>query len=62
MSNFNPTEIQSNLSGVSYPATGTELADQAERNGANTSIVEQLRQLGDTSFDGPDDVMKSIGG
>lgn len=62
MSNFANSDIQSTISGASYPCTGRELAEQAERDGADTNVVNQLRQLGDTNFETSDDVMKSIGG
>ncbi len=56
----NPIDVQKHLKGVEYPATGDELAAEAEANGAPSGIVEQLRSLAG-ELDGPDDVMRQLG-
>jgi hypothetical protein len=56
------TEVQKALKGVSYPATSNQLAEQAEKNGASAEVVDALRDMGDETFDGPDQVMKGLKG
>ena len=57
---FNPVDVQKNLVGADYPASGEELASTAESNGAPGDLVEQLRSLGDEDFSGPDQVMAAL--
>ena len=59
---FQITEVQKALKGVDYPATKDELADQAERNGADRELVKALRSMSKSSFDGPNAVMKEFKG
>jgi Protein of unknown function (DUF2795) len=56
------TEVQKALKGVDYPATREELADHAERNGADRELVDALRGMGKDSFDGPNAVMQQLKG
>ena len=58
---FNPTDVQKNLKGMSYPASKDELLSTAEANGADDALLKQLRDLGQDQFDGPDDVMRALG-
>ena len=58
---MNPIEVQKNLKGAGYPASGDELAALAEDNGAPDELVEQLRRLEGRELDGPDDVMRALG-
>ena len=59
---MNPIEVQKNLKGVSYPASKDDLVQAAERNGAGAELVDQLRSLDADRFDGPNEVMKALGG
>jgi hypothetical protein len=59
---FQITEVQKALKGVDYPATREELAEHAERNGADRALVEALRTMGKKSFDGPSAVMQQLKG
>jgi hypothetical protein len=59
---FQITEVQKALKGVDYPASKEELADHAERNGGEPELVDALRYLGKSSFDGPNAVMKELKG
>jgi Protein of unknown function (DUF2795) len=59
---FQITEVQKALKGVDYPASNDELADHAERNGADRELVDRLRSMDKTSFDGPNAVMKELKG
>lgn len=56
----NPIEVQKHLKGADYPASGDELASTAESNDAPGDLVEQLRNLGDEEFSGPDKVMAAL--
>ncbi len=56
------TEVQKALKGVDYPASKDELASHAERNGADRELVEALRGMGKSSFDGPNAVMEALKG
>jgi hypothetical protein len=59
---FQITEVQKSLKGVDYPASKDELAATAERNGADRELVDALRNMGKSSFDGPNAVMKELKG
>ncbi len=57
---FNPVDVQKHLRGANYPANGKELASTAEGNDAPDGLVEQLRDLGNKQFSGPDKVMAAL--
>jgi hypothetical protein len=57
----NPIDVQKHLKGVDYPASRDELVETAERNGASPELVEALRDLPGSEYDGPDDVMEALG-
>jgi hypothetical protein len=59
---FQITEVQKSLKGVDYPASKDELAATAERNGADRELVDALRNMSKSSFDGPNAVMKELKG
>src|SRR5215213_9862849 len=59
---FQITEVQKALKGVNYPATNNELANHAEGNGADRELVDALRGMNKSSFDGPNAVMKELKG
>jgi Protein of unknown function (DUF2795) len=59
---FQITDVQKALKGVDYPASNEELADHAERNGAERELVNALRDMKKGSFDGPNAVMKELKG
>ncbi|HEU4580626.1 MAG TPA: DUF2795 domain-containing protein [Polyangiaceae bacterium] len=56
-----PSNVQSYLSGVSYPASKDDLLAAAKRNGASGEVLEILRGFEDSEFGGPQDVMKAYG-
>ena len=58
MSTFQVTEVQRNLKGVDYPASGDDLADAAASNGAPGDLVDLLRGI--DRADAPTDVMKAL--
>jgi hypothetical protein len=55
------TEVQKALKGANYPATGEQLAELAQGNGADDGLVEELRGIG-REVDGPNGVMKELKG
>ena len=59
---FQITEVQKALKGVDYPASKEDLARHAEGNGADRELVEALRAMDKSSFDGPNAVMKELKG
>jgi hypothetical protein len=59
---FQVTEVQKALKGVDYPCGPEDLARQAERNGADTQLVNALRGMNKQTFDGPNAVMHHLRG
>ena len=62
MATLDPIEMQKHLKGMDYPASRDDLVAKAEENGADASLLAQLRGTGNQQFTGPDDVMKALGG
>ena len=60
MAGFQVTEVQKALKGANYPMDGKQLAELAESNGADSSLVDALRGL--REVDGPNGVMKELKG
>lgn len=58
---FQVTEVQKSLKGFDYPGGPEDLASHAERNGADSQLVEALRNLKKDRFDGPNAVMSELG-
>jgi hypothetical protein len=56
-----PSNVQSYLKGVSYPATKDDLIKVAKGNKAPSEILQILRGLGDSQYGGPQEVMKAYG-
>jgi hypothetical protein len=56
-----PSNVQSYLAGVSYPATKKDLLATAKGNGAPGEVLEILQDFEDTEFGGPQEVMKAYG-
>lgn len=56
-----PSNVQSYLKGVSYPATKDDLLSAARENGAPREIIDLLEGFDDSEFGGPQDVMKAYG-
>lgn len=58
---YQVTEVQKSLSGFDYPGSPDDLAEHAQKNGADDSLVGTLRGLQKDSFDGPSAVMEALG-
>jgi hypothetical protein len=54
-----PSNVQTYLKGVSYPASKNDLIRTAKANGASPDVMGILNGLGDQEFGGPQDVMKA---
>lgn len=57
---FQVTEVQKALKGANYPMDGDQLADLAQRNGADDELVAALRGM--REVEGPNGVMKNLKG
>jgi Protein of unknown function (DUF2795) len=62
MATFQVTEVQKSLKGFDYPGSPEDLANHAERNGASSELVDALRGLNKSTFDGPNAVMSELKG
>jgi hypothetical protein len=60
MAQFQVTEVQNALKGAD-PVSGEQLAELAQRNGAEPELVDTLRGI-DREVDGPNGVMKELKG
>jgi hypothetical protein len=58
---FQVTEVQKCLSGFDYPGSADDLAEHAAKQGADENLVQALRGLDKSSFDGPSAVMQALG-
>lgn len=56
-----PSNVQSYLKGVHYPASKEDLLSTAKRNGAPNEIMEIIRRFHEERFGGPQEVMKAYG-
>ncbi|WP_029111730.1 DUF2795 domain-containing protein [Mycobacterium sp. URHB0044] len=56
----NPIDLQKSLSGANYPATKSDLLECAKSNGADQNLIEDLKQLPDEEYSGPDQVQKAM--
>ena len=57
----NPIQIQKYLKGVDYPASKSDLLENAERNGADKDTRTTLEQLPDEEYETPADVSQALG-
>jgi hypothetical protein len=60
MAGFQVTDVQKALKGAEYPMDGSALSDLADRNGADSDLVDALRGM--REVDGPNGVMKELKG
>ena len=58
---INPIEVQKALKGVDYPASVSDLVDNARKSGASNDVVSALEALGNSRFESPAEVNKAIG-
>jgi hypothetical protein len=58
---INPIQIQKFLKGVNYPASKSDLLENAEQQGADEDARTALEQLPDEEYESPADVSKALG-
>jgi hypothetical protein len=58
---INPIQIQKFLKGVNYPASKSDLLQNAEQQGADEDARTALEQLPDEEYESPADVSKALG-
>jgi hypothetical protein len=56
-----PSNVQSYLAGLSYPAKKQDLLATAKGNGAPGEVIEIIQDLDDEEYGGPQEVMKAYG-
>ena len=57
---FQVTDVQHALRGANYPMDGDQLVELAQRNGAESDLVDALRGM--REVEGPNGVMKELKG
>ncbi len=57
----NPIQIQKFLKGVDYPASKSDLLENAEGQGADEEVRATLEQLPDQEYETPADVSQALG-
>lgn len=56
-----PSNVQSYLAGVDYPASKDDLLSAAKKNGAPREIMQVIEGFERPEFGGPQEVMKEYG-
>lgn len=56
-----PSNVQSFLKGVAYPANKQELIKTARKNNAPPEVISILNDFPDDEYGGPQEVMKAYG-
>lgn len=60
MTNPNPAQLDRHVAGLDFPASRDDLVRQASEQGAHEQVVNTLRKLPDTDYDGPDAVSNAL--
>lgn len=61
MGGHSPSNILHHLKGVDFPADKSGLVAQAEKNHAESDILDIIRQMPDTQYQSMADVLKGVG-
>jgi hypothetical protein len=56
----NPIQIQKFLGGIDYPVGRDELLNKAQQAGADSNVLDSLRNLPDKEYDGPTEVSEAV--
>lgn len=56
-----PSNVQTYLKGVQYPANKQDLLEAARSNEAPSEVIEIIEDLDEEEYGGPQDVMKAYG-
>lgn len=62
MAQVSPIEVQKALKGINYPSSRDAILECAESNGAPQDVIDALRELDDTEYDGPNAVNSALSG
>jgi hypothetical protein len=62
MAQITPTDVQRHLGGMEYPASKSDLVEQARASGADEAVISRLESLPDREFEDPAEVTKALGG
>ncbi|GAA4612560.1 DUF2795 domain-containing protein [Actinoallomurus liliacearum] len=55
-------EVQKYLSGVDYPASKEHLLEHARKKGAPKEVMDDLKEIPEEEYDGPNRVSKAVAG
>ena len=53
-------DIMQQLQGINFPASKDEVAGQLQQNGADSSMVDKIKNAAMDRFNGPEDVMSAV--
>lgn len=56
----NPIQIQKYLAGIDYPASRDTIVETAEKEGADSAILDALRAIPDGTYDSPTAVSSAV--
>lgn len=56
----NPIDLQKHLAGVDYPADRDSLVKAARENGADDALIDQLQEIPERTYSGPDQVSEAV--
>lgn len=56
----NPIQIQKYLAGIDYPASKDTIVKTAEKEGADSTILDALRAIPDVTYDSPTAVSSAV--
>lgn len=57
----NPIQVQKFLGGVDYPTEKASLVKHAKDKGADENVLHALNQMGDKTYNSPNDVSEEMG-
>lgn len=61
MGGHSPSNILHHLKGVDFPASKQNLIEQAQKNNAESDILDILKQMPDSQYQSMADVLKGVG-
>lgn len=61
MGGHSPSNILHHLKGVDFPASRQNLIEQAQKNNAESDILDILKQMPDSQYQSMADVLKGVG-
>lgn len=58
INDVSPNEMKKYLHSISYPASKDDLIEGARETGAPKEVINQIENLPDTDYSGPNDVLR----